>query len=60
MNGDLGPYGVWIAIAAMAVVAYAIRTSAAASLVMNANYGGSPVPVPEGVGSRSGRVRLLN
>jgi branched chain amino acid efflux pump len=25
MNADLGPYGVWIAIAAMAVVTYAIR-----------------------------------
>jgi Flp pilus assembly protein TadG len=40
------------------VVAKAITLSGSPNLVINANYAGSTVPVPGGVGPRSGRVTL--
>jgi Flp pilus assembly protein TadG len=40
------------------VVAKAITLSGSPNLVINANYAGSSVPVPGGVGPRSGRVTL--
>jgi hypothetical protein len=40
------------------VVAKAITLAGSPNLVINANYAGSTVPVPGGVGPRSGRVTL--
>jgi hypothetical protein len=42
------------------VVAKAITLSGSPNLVINANYAGSTVPVPGGVGPRSGRVTLTH
>ena len=40
------------------VVAKAITLSGSPNLVINANYAGSSVPVPSGIGPRAGRVTL--
>jgi len=40
------------------IVAKAITLAGSPNLVINANYAGSTVPVPGGVGPRSGRVTL--
>jgi Putative Flp pilus-assembly TadE/G-like len=42
------------------VVAKAITLAGSPNLVINANYAGSTVPVPGGVGPRSGRVTLTH
>ena len=42
------------------IVARSLQLSGAPSLVINANYAGSEVPVPVGVGPRDGGIRLVN
>jgi hypothetical protein len=42
------------------IVARSLQLSGAPSLVINANYAGSEVPVPVGVGPGDGGIRLVN
>ena len=41
------------------IVAKAVKLQGSPKLVVNSNYGGSTVPVPGGVGPRSGSVTLV-
>ncbi|WP_029416665.1 TadE/TadG family type IV pilus assembly protein [Brevundimonas bacteroides] len=41
------------------IVARSIQLKGSPSLIINANYGASDVPVPDGVGPRSGGARLI-
>ena len=50
---DVGTKSDWTAI-----VVKRLKVTAGSNLVMNSNYEGSSVPVPEGVGPSSGRVFL--
>lgn len=42
------------------IVARSLQLTGSPSLIINANYAGSPVPVPNGVGPQSGGGRLIN
>jgi hypothetical protein len=42
------------------IVAKELRLSGSPSLYINANYDASSVPVPNGVGPRTGGSRLIN
>ncbi|MBZ9799554.1 pilus assembly protein TadG-related protein [Mesorhizobium sp. ES1-4] len=50
---DVGTMSAWTAI-----IAYKMHVTAGATLIINSNYASSRVPVPDGIGPKSGRIVL--